>query len=163
MKTFIKPISENINSVTILTKPIKAFDQETGEAKKVYTQKEYTFEVKNPMFPMEIEGIKTLSEAREINAQLNQMRKEIAEAVVAWGYGWNGKEPAVLLCNKKTYFVFYGEDGIRKQVFSSKEKAEHWLKDCMFGDFDFHRRLTLNENHSTNKKVLTVRDWLLQW
>lgn len=163
MKTFIKPISENINSVTILTKPIKAFDEETGVTKKVYTQKNYTFEVKNPMFPMEIYEIKTLREAIDINIRLNEMRKEVAEAVKAWGYGWNGKEPAVLIFNKKSYGVFYGEDGTKVEWFSSKELAEHWLKDCMFGNFDFHRQLTLNENHSTNKKCLTVRDWLLGW
>ena len=46
---------------------------------------------------------------------------------------------------------------------NSKELAENWLKNYMFGDFDFHRQLTLNTNHSTNKKVLTVRDWLLCW
>jgi hypothetical protein len=163
MKTFVKAINSTINHVTTLSKPIQAFDAETGRVKRVYTQKEYTYEVNNPMFPMEIDGIKTLSEAFKINDRLNQMRTEVAGAIKAWGYGWKGKEPVVLIYNKKSFGVFYGEDGTKVEWFSSKELAEHWLKDCMFGDFDFYRQLTMNENHSTNKKVLTVRDWLLSW
>lgn len=163
MKTITKSINSNINEVSTFSKATLAYAYDTGELKRVYTQKKTTYEVNNPMFPMVINDIKTLKEAFDINIRLDQMRTRVILAVAAWGYGWENKEPAVLLYNEKNYVLLYGEDGTKEECFSSKEAAERWMKHSIGGEFDYHRQLTLNKKHSTNKKVLTVRDWLLCW
>lgn len=129
-----------------------------------YLKKETRYVISCPMVKI-TQTLTDFKQVKEMTYRLNQLRGNLKNAYKCYALGWDDHKPAFILLDSKTnkahayWFDEKYDDMFMWEIFSNLEDAERYLRN-MYGQTSVERWLTFNSRHSTNKKVLTVTDWI---
>jgi acetyltransferase-like isoleucine patch superfamily enzyme len=122
--------------------------------------------VSNPLVNIEPQICYTLKEATDMDKLLNKFRLHVAETNKAIGVGWAKHPPVVLLQGTTEHLYSFKEirNGEYKLIHT---EIQSLAREGQFDLFD-HRDdikvrskfLTVSKTQSTNKKMLSITDWL---
>ena len=156
-------LSSMITEAIYLSDKVSVFDDDGNEVEK-YLKKETRYIVSNPMVNI-TQTFTDLKQAEEMSYLLNQLRVNLKNAYKCYALGWSDHRPAFILLNSKTnkahayWFDEKYDNMFFWEIFNDIKSAIRFLT-TMYGEAYKRRWLTFNSSHSTNKKVLTVTDWL---
>lgn len=160
MKTITVEVAKGITKVKKFSDIKSCFD-ENGKELKAFMCCEYSYTAKIDLLPLKITNINNLEEAKKAINHLNKIRDNISNCEKAWGFGWIGTHPAVVLKLKTgTFVVLHGYEAREKECFISFGEANYFLRK-KYCKPDFYRLLTVNKEMSNNKKCYSICDWLL--
>lgn len=137
-----------------------------GNEEEMYALIEKSYKLNVPLAPVYKEQtFATLKQTQEMEYRLNMMRYNISTCHKAYGIGWDNHEPAVIIIqpitNKADLYWFEESDrnNLWHERFASYKTAYNYI--CkQYGQSSIERWLTVNSHQSTNKKVLSISDWL---
>ena len=140
---------------TVFSVSLKSF-----KAEKKYSSKAVRYVVSNPLANIEPQICYSMDEATEMEQLLHQFRHHISKATKCFGYGWRNSPPSVaIMCNDgRRHCYSYAENKYKGFAFTYQGSnagiatPEHELI--------VSRWLTVNKKHSTNKRMLSITDWL---
>lgn len=161
----INKISDTITEEIKLDGKTTVYD-DLGNEEEMYALIEKSYKLNVPLAPVcNEQTFETLKKAQEMEYRLNVMRYNISTCHKAYGIGWDNHEPAVIIIqpitNKADLYWFEESDGnnLWHERFASYEEAYNYI--CkQYGQRSVERWLTVNSHQSTNKKVLSISDWL---
>lgn len=162
-KVIKKRLSSMVTKAIYLSDKVSVFDTDGKEVEK-YLKKETRYVVSNPIVKI-TQTLTDFKQVQEMTYRLNQLRLNLKNAYKCYGLGWDDHKPAFILLDSKTnkahayWFDKKYDDMFMWEIFGKFEDAEKYLRN-MYGETSVERWLTFNSSHSTNKKVLTVTDWI---
>lgn len=172
LKSDNRPVIYNKISDTI-TEEIKLDGKTTvyddlGNEEEMYALIEKSYKLNVPLAPVcQEQKFDSLKKAQEMEYRLNMMRYNISKCFKAIGFGWTNTEPAVILCYPNTdkvdlyWFEKSDSNTLWAERFSTLGAAVDYIVNH-YGELEYQRWLTVNSGQSTNKKVLSISDWLLK-
>lgn len=172
LKSDNRPVIINKISNTI-TEEIKLDGKTTvyddlGNEEEMYALIEKSYKLNVPFAPvLQEQKFNSLEKAQEMEYRLNMMRYNISKCFKAIGFGWTNTEPAVILCYPNTdkvdlyWFEKSDSNTLWAERFSTLGAAVDYIVNH-YGELEYQRWLTVNSGQSTNKKVLSISDWLLK-
>lgn len=163
----INKISDTITEEIRLDGKTTVYD-DLGNEEEMYTLIEKSYKLNVPLAPIcQKQEFDSLKKAQEMECRLNMMRYNISKCFKAIGFGWDNTKPAVILCypytDKVDLYWFEKSDSniLYAERFSTIGSAVDYIVNH-YGEFEYQRWLTVNSGQSTNKKVLSISDWLLR-
>lgn len=163
----IKKISDTIMEEIRLDGKTTVYDN-LGNKEEMYTLIEKSYKLNVPLAPVcQEQKFDTLLQAKGMEYRLNMMRYNISKCFKAIGFGWTNTEPAVILCYPNTdkvdlyWFEKSDSNTLWTERFNTLGAAVDYIVNH-YGELEYQRWLTVNSGQSTNKKVLSISDWLLR-
>lgn len=162
-KVIYNRISETITEKIQLNEKRSVFDKDGNEYNS-YLSKTSTYIVKNKLVNIS-QVVYDLGQAKEMDFRLNMLRVDLKKSDKCYALGWDNHEPAFILVTSgidRVYAYWFDEkydNRLMSETFRHFGYAIEYLRN-MYGKTSVERWLTFNSRHSTNKKVLTVTDWL---
>ena len=163
----INKISDTITEEIRLDGKTTVYD-DLGNEEEMYTLIEKSYKLNVPLTPVcQEQTFDSLKKVQEMEYRLNMMRYTISTCHKAYGIGWDEHQPAVIvvqpITNKADLYWFEesDENNLWHERFSSLQSAYGYIY-RQYGRSAVERWLTVNSHQSTNKKILSISDWLLR-